>query len=70
MESHSPSPSITSFVIRFVHEGLETSVLPSNPPRAQRGSIRHIQSDREIAFTHWQEALEFIQSYIALDSGA
>jgi hypothetical protein len=35
-----------------------------------RGVIRHVQSDREIAFSRWQEALDFIQSFVTLEDTA
>ena len=62
MDSNRP-PDITSFVIRFVH-----------PPTSERinlikyhGSIRHIQTNREINFTLWEEAVSFIKGFVSLD---
>jgi len=62
MDSNQP-PDITSFVIRFVH-----------PPASERmnlvkyhGSIRHIQTNRELNFTQWEEAVSFIRSFVPLE---
>ena len=32
-----------------------------------RGSIRHIQSDEELNFHLWEDAVEFIRRYVPLD---
>lgn len=66
MDSNPTFPTISSFVIRFVQSDAPAPETGS-PPRAMRGIIRHIQSDREIAFSRWQEALDFIQSYVTLE---
>jgi hypothetical protein len=29
-----------------------------------RGAIRHIQSDQELTFIHWCEALDFMQQFL------
>jgi hypothetical protein len=55
-------PNITSFMIRFIEEG---STNDAGEP-VYRGSIRHIQSDRELAFTCWQDALRFIEQYVPI----
>jgi hypothetical protein len=62
MESNT-SPSITSFVIRFVVD--ETSPNIDSQP-CYRGAIRHIQSDKEINFNTWEDAVAFIQCYVPL----
>ena len=65
MMSSQSQPTITSFVIRFVMD-------PSSQPKATpsyRGAIRHIQSEDEIQFNTWNEAVEFIQRYVPLQSG-
>jgi hypothetical protein len=63
MTSFSP-PSITSFIIRFVHENQqeEQSVQP-----VYHGFIRHIQSDEELNFSSWKEAESFIRRFVALE---
>jgi len=60
------SPTISSFVIRFVVEPAG-SVFQPQPYHA---SIRHVQSDEAINFTTWQDAVEFIQRYVPLESEA
>ena len=56
------TPDITSFVIRFVH--------PTAPGREKigkyHGSIRHVQTNREINFTRWEEAVSFIEGFVSL----
>ena len=53
------SPTISSFVIRFVIEpGQETSY---------RGEIRHIQTQEEIHFHVWDEAEAFIRRYVPIE---
>ena len=56
-------PNLTSFVIRFVIEPAETEQSPS-----YRGMIRHIQTEEEINFSDWDEAVMFIQRYVPLES--
>jgi hypothetical protein len=55
-----PLPSITSFIIRFVED---TPPPPASGVR-YRGLIRHIQSDQELSFVHWQDALSFMANYV------
>ena len=58
------TPNITSFVIRFVHA--ETSEDGEAEASLCRGTIRHIQTNQELTFTHWSDAVEFMQRYVAL----
>lgn len=69
MDNPPTFPIISSFVIRFVQADAANPNTGS-PPRATRGVIRHVQSDREIAFSRWQEALDFIQSFVTLEDKA
>ena len=62
MDNHH-SPNITSFVIRFVHEPTSSP----EKPAPYRGTIHHVQSDQEISFTRWQDAVEFIQRFMPID---
>jgi len=59
------TPSISSFIIRFVVEAppAEGEAQPS-----YRGAIRHIQSDEEMNFNAWEDAVEFIRRYVPLDT--
>ncbi len=59
-----PAPSIASFVIRFIVG--ETSP-DGNRPYAYRGAIRHIQTDEEMHFLAWEDAVAFIQRYVVLE---
>lgn len=64
MES-SASPSIASFVIRFVVD--EPSSSEETHP-SYRGTIRHIQTNQELTFSTWENAVEFIQRYVPLET--
>ncbi len=59
------TPSISSFVIRFVVEAVPAN---SEDQPVYRGAIRHIQSDEEMNFNAWEDAVEFIRRYVPLDS--
>lgn len=71
MENQVP-PNITSFIIRFVHlePGEYPAGLPGDEaaPPSYRGTIRHIPSGEELAFTRWQHAEAFIRRFVSLDS--
>jgi hypothetical protein len=61
------TPAITSFVIRFIHEGGQDSpALP--PPTGQllRGTIRNVQTNEELDFTRWEDAVSFIERFVSL----
>ena len=64
MESNT-APSITSFVIRFVVD--ETSSDKQIQP-CYRGAIRHLQSNKEMNFSTWEDAVAFIQRYVPLEA--
>ncbi len=64
MESNT-SPSITSFVIRFV---VDEASPDKNTQSCYRGAIRHIQSDKEMNFSAWEDAVAFIQRYVPLEA--
>ncbi|MBU0511901.1 MAG: hypothetical protein KKD28_01135 [Chloroflexi bacterium] len=57
-------PNIASFVIRFVVDS-SANGLQNWPP--YRGAIRHIQTDEEVNFSHWEEVEKFIQRFVPLD---
>lgn len=58
-------PIISSFVIRFVmNEAQDEPTDTEQHP--YRGSIRHIQSDEELNFHVWEDAVEFIRRYVPL----
>jgi len=62
-----PPACISSFVIRFVVEQPDPG-----PDAAYRGTIRHVQSDEQLSFRSWDEAVVFIQRFVPLEpaSGA
>jgi hypothetical protein len=68
MEPGETSPTISSFVIRFVHaEGAAPEQPPASlPTPPYRGTIRHVQTDQEQAFTRWEDAVAFIQRFVPL----
>ena len=57
-----PTPTITSFVIRFIQTG-------SSERQSYRGSILHVQTNQEAAFSHWEDAVAFIQRFVDLAEG-
>lgn len=62
------SPTITSFVLRFVHDAKPGSTKRANPlSPPYRGTILHVQSNEELAFTRWGDIVDFIQRYVPLD---
>lgn len=64
MDAHKP-PAISSFVIRFV---VDSASDENSTSSTYRGSIHHIQSDEEINFSLWQDAVEFIQRFVPLET--
>jgi hypothetical protein len=62
MESNA-LPSITSFVIRFV---IDEKSPKQAVPSCYRGAIRHVQSDEEMNFHTWEDAVDFIKRYVPL----
>jgi hypothetical protein len=61
------TPAITSFVIRFIHAGEQNSP-PLPPPAGQllRGTIRNVQTNEELDFTRWEDAVAFIERFVSL----
>lgn len=58
------TPSIHSFVIRFV---VEEAPVSGGEQAAYHGAIRHIQSAEEVNFITWTEALEFMRHFVPLE---
>lgn len=56
-----PTPLISSFIIRFVLDETPVQAL------AYHGTIRHIQTAEEVTFNHWREATEFMHRFVKLD---
>jgi len=63
MDSPLP-PNISSFVIRFVVD--KTAGEQRHQP--YRGAIRHIQTDEELNFSNWEEAVTFIRRFVPLET--
>ena len=64
----SQSRLISSFVIRFVMNEAQDD-LGNTEQYPYRGSIRHIQSDEEVHFHLWDDAVAFIRRYVPLETG-
>jgi len=61
------SPSITSFVIRFIlDEPADAENLTVQ--RQQRIVVRHVQSDQEISCARWADVVAFVRRFVPLDS--
>jgi hypothetical protein len=73
-----PEPNLDSFVLRFVRSG-EPATSGAAAHRAQphgvndgtqggswHGVIRHVQSNRERAFSRWADATAFIGEFVDL----
>lgn len=60
-----PPPNISSFVIRFV---VDNAVAGEQSPLPYHGAIRHIQTEEEINFSSWEEAVSFIRRFVPLES--
>jgi len=42
--------------------------VPNAPASSYRGSIRHIQTEEELNFSTWEDAVAFIRRFVPLDS--
>jgi hypothetical protein len=61
--SETSKTHIVSFVIRFVQDQTKAN----REPVPFRGAIRHIQTDQEVQFTHWEDAEDFIRQFVSID---
>ena len=61
-------PYITSFIIRFVVSSAPMEADQSRQINTYYGAIRHIQSDEELNFSNWEEAVQFIARFVALEN--
>ena len=59
----SQQTNISSFLIRFIDETRPEDGMAG----LYRGVVRHIQTGDELAFTHWPEAVEFMQRFFPFD---
>ncbi len=62
--NYETQPEITSFVLRFVRE----TVPEDYQEVGYRGAIRHVQSDEELVFTQWKDAVNFIHQFVPINS--
>jgi hypothetical protein len=62
----SQTPLISSFVIRFV---IQEALEEQGEVASYRGSIRHIQSEEELHFHVWEDAVRFIRRFVPLQDG-
>jgi len=60
------SPSIVSFVIRFILEEPSEAQIPP----LRHIIIRHVQTDQEISCTHWKDVMAFVQRFVQLENDA
>jgi hypothetical protein len=63
--------SIHSFVVRFV-DATPAAVAAegAEPPQpVWHGTVRHVQSETELRFTRWQDAVAFIARYVDIGHG-
>lgn len=54
----SPETGLESFVIRFVFAPA------TQPSAAWHGVVRHVQTNTELHFTRWAEAVQFMARYV------
>ncbi len=65
-------PEITSFVVRFVHSGppigpnVGAGLRPAPTPAPTRGSILNVQTNQELPFLRWEEAVAFMRRFVIL----
>jgi hypothetical protein len=57
--------NVASFVLRFVQETSDAS--PDFDRTPWRGLIKHVQSNDELQFTSFADAIAFISGYVDLD---
>jgi hypothetical protein len=58
--------SLDSFVLRFVRPS-DAALSNAHP---WHGVIRHIQTNRERSFKHWDEAVAFINEFVSIAADA
>lgn len=58
------TPSIHSFIIRFVVEDVPSE---AGKQTVYHGAIRHIQNAEEVNFNEWSEVVEFMSRFVRLD---
>lgn len=62
-----PETHLVSFVLRFVSDGPPD---PGQGPAAGwHGLLRHVQTNAELHFTRWEEAVAFLARHVDLTAG-
>ena len=56
------SPSIVSFVIRFILEEPSAAEIPP----LRHIIIRHVQTDQEISCARWEDVVAFVRRFVQL----
>ena len=62
MDNHL-SPKISSFVLRFTQEDPDSKA----NQLVVRGSIRHVQTNQELSFIYWAEAVAFMSQFVPVE---
>jgi hypothetical protein len=66
-----PERKLVSFVLRFVFDETSEGALPDEPgAHGWYCIVRHVQSNGERHFTHWDDVTAFVARYVDLDKEA
>ncbi len=60
-----PETCLVSFVLRFVYD--QPSAEATSSATRWHGVDRHVQSNEEVHFTRWADAVAFIERFAQLD---
>ncbi len=60
-----PETRLVSFVLRFVYD--QPTGEATSPATRWHGVVRHVQSNEEVHFTRWADAVAFIERFALLD---
>lgn len=60
-----PETHLVSFVLRFVYD--QSPDGPTGPVTHWHGIVRHVQSNEELHFIRWADAVAFIERFAQLD---
>jgi hypothetical protein len=62
-----PETRLVSFVLRFVYDQPTSTATAAN---RWHGVVRHVQSNEELHFIRWADAVAFIERFAQLDHSA
>ncbi len=65
----STETGVVSFVLRFVCDDPTDGVAIAARCTAWHGVIRHVQTNEELHFAHWPDAVGFISKYVNINEG-